>query len=54
VETPLSPASPPSKLSSPPEHPSATARCESTGYNYDLAGKDISAATHWDAGAYQY
>jgi hypothetical protein len=32
----------------------AIGRGENTGYNYDLAGKDISAATRWDAGAYQY
>jgi hypothetical protein len=32
----------------------AIARGEDTGYDYDLAGKDISTATHWDAGAYQY
>lgn len=32
----------------------AIARGEDTGYNYDLAGKDISTATHWDSGAYQY
>ena len=32
----------------------AIGRGEDAGYDYDLAGKDLSTTTRWDAGAYQY